>query len=85
LWYDYESLLKTEPKSYETYKKIFVAVGEEDGIMKRVARELYDKLEKQKGSNTQLYYKYLEQQDHGDALHLAVYDAFEKLFKKEGE
>ncbi|PVW17010.1 alpha/beta hydrolase [Marixanthomonas spongiae] len=83
LWYDYESLLKKEPKPYDTEKSIYVAVGEEGSVMKRVAKQLYKKLQKNKKGNTSLYYHFLEKQDHGDALHLAVYDAFEKLFASE--
>jgi|TARA_R100000479_G_scaffold34767_1_gene15178 hypothetical protein len=80
LWYDYESLLKREPQLYDTEKSIYVAVGEEGNVMKRVAKQLHKKLEKNKKNNTSLYYHFLKEQDHGDALHLAVYDAFEKLF-----
>jgi len=80
LWYDYESLLKMQPVSYTSDKKIYIAVGEEGTIMKRVAVALYDKLKEEKKGNTKLYYKFLKEQDHGDALHLAAYDAFEKLF-----
>lgn len=82
LWYDYESLLKMQPVTYTSEKKIYIAVGEEGDIMKRVAEELYDKLKKEKKRNTKLYYKFLKEQDHGDALHLAAYDAFEKLFSE---
>jgi len=85
LWYDFESLLKMQPKDYIEKKKVFIAVGEEGKIMKRVADELYLKLKKLKNKNTQLYFKFLDDQNHGDALHLAVYDAFEKLFKTENK
>ena len=50
--------------------------------MERTAKALYEKLNKLKTTDTRLYFKFLEKRDHGDALHLAVYDAFEKLFKK---
>jgi len=33
-----------------------------------------------KKDNTALYFQFLKDQNHGDALHLAVYHAFEKLF-----
>jgi len=82
LWYDYESLLQRTPVTYTSQKKIFVAVGEEGKVMKRVAKELYDKLKNDKETNTEIYYKFLKEQDHGDALHLAVYHAFEKLFSE---
>jgi hypothetical protein len=82
LWYDYESLLKSTPQPYQTNKSIFISVGEEGDWMKRVAKELYEKLEKSNNKNTQLYYKFLKDQDHGDALHLAVYSAFQKMFSE---
>ncbi|MEZ4778408.1 MAG: alpha/beta hydrolase-fold protein [Flavobacteriaceae bacterium] len=82
LWYDYESLLKIQPKEYSSEKKILIAVGEEGIIMKRVADELYLKLKKINNPYTKLYFKFLDKQDHGDALHLAVYDAFEKMFSE---
>lgn len=82
LWYDYESLLKSTPQPYQTNKSIFVAVGEEGDWMKRVAKELYEKLEKSNNKNTKLYYKFLKDQDHGDALHLAVYSAYEEMFSE---
>ncbi len=80
LWYDFESLLKSEPVEYTSKKQIYVAVGEEGAWMKRVAKELYNKLNKVKKENTNLNYQFLENQNHGDALHLAVYGAFEKMF-----
>jgi hypothetical protein len=29
---------------------------------------------------TKLYFGFFEKQNHGDVLHVAVYDAFEKIF-----
>ena len=51
--------------------------------MERIAKELYDKLKLLKKENTNLYFEFFEEQNHGDALHLAVYSAFEKIFNKE--
>ncbi|WP_025742959.1 alpha/beta hydrolase [Aquimarina pacifica] len=85
LWWDDESLLKHMPNSYSTKKSIFIAVGKEGEIMERTAKELYAKLNLNKKENTNLYFEFLEKQDHGDALHLAVYSAFEKIFKTEKE
>lgn len=82
LWWDDESLLDFEPVSYTAPKSIYIAVGKEGPIMERVAKELYDKLDVSKTDNTTLHYAFFEKQDHGDALHLAVYDAFEQLFRK---
>lgn len=81
LWWDDESLLNEELAIDEKISSIYVAVGHEGSIMERVARELYDKIKAIKSKDTPLFFKYLAEQDHGDALHLAVYHAFENIFK----
>ncbi len=83
LWWNNESLLIIDPKEYQTKKSIYIAVGKEGEVMERTAKELYEKLNIKKKGNTELFYKFYEKQNHGDALHLAVYDAFEKIFKTE--
>ncbi|WP_428743549.1 alpha/beta hydrolase [Tenacibaculum sp.] len=83
LWWDDESLLTYQPTSYTSKKSIFISVGKEGPIMERVANELYNKLKLHKKENTNLFFEFFEQQNHGDALHLSVYKAFEKIFKKE--
>jgi len=83
LWWDDESLLKYTPTLYTSKKSIFISVGKEGQVMERTAKELYDKLELLKNANTNLYFEFFEKQNHGDALHLAVYNAFEKIFKKD--
>lgn len=85
LWWGDESLYNYTPKSYSSKKSIYIAVGKEGEIMEREAAELYEKLKLLKKDNTALYYQYFEQLSHGDALHLAVYDAFVKIFDEEGE
>jgi predicted alpha/beta superfamily hydrolase len=81
LWWNNESLLAFKPKKYQSKKSIYIAVGKEGKVMERTAKELYDKLNKEKKNNTELFYQFFEKQNHGDALHLAVYNAFEKIFK----
>jgi predicted alpha/beta superfamily hydrolase len=83
LWWDDESLLKYTPVSYNTSKSIYIGVGKEGEIMERIAKELYIKLQPSDSGNTNVYFEYFEEQNHGDALHLAVYDAFEKIFRRE--
>jgi predicted alpha/beta superfamily hydrolase len=80
LWWDDESLLTYNPKLYSSKKSIFIAVGKEGNIMERTANALYNKLNLLKKENTNLYFQFFENQNHGDALHLAVYNAFEKIF-----
>ncbi|BDS15271.1 alpha/beta hydrolase [Aureispira anguillae] len=81
LWWNKESLLKETPIDYQSKKSIYIAVGKEGKVMERTAKELYDKLHLEKKKDTQLFFEFFEKQNHGDALHLAVYSAFEKLFQ----
>jgi hypothetical protein len=82
LWWDNESLLKYTPSLYQSKKSIYIAVGKEGKIMERIAKELYDKLNQHKKQNTKLYFEFFEEQNHGDVLHLAVYQSFGKIFNK---
>lgn len=79
LWWDNQSLLDLEFAKYERSKNVYVAVGDEGKVMKRDAKKLYKKLKKKKLSSEVLGFKYLKEQNHGDALHLAVYHAFEAM------
>ena len=81
LWWDKESLLKYNPKNYTSQKSIYIAVGKEGEIMEREAKALYTKLNSIKKENTKLFFQFFEKQNHADVLHLATYNAFEKLFK----
>jgi len=82
LWWDDGSLLTKNFDMTLAPKSIYLAVGKEGEVMERVAQELHLKLRKLALPSTTLFYKFLEGQDHGDALHIAVYDAFEKMFRK---
>ncbi|WP_313114351.1 alpha/beta hydrolase [Aequorivita sediminis] len=85
LWWDDENLLDENPKTYSSKKSIYIAGGKEGEVMERTAKELYDKLNKNKEQNTDLTYKFLEDKTHGDALHIAVYYAFENIFEQKQE
>ncbi|EDP70388.1 hypothetical protein FBALC1_06513 [Flavobacteriales bacterium ALC-1] len=81
LWWDNQSLLKLEPKSYSSEKKIYIGVGKEGKIMEEDAKQLYEKLNSDKKENTEVHFGFFEKLDHGDTLHLAVYAAFDTLFR----
>jgi uncharacterized protein len=83
LWWDNESLLQKKLPAAAGTKSVYVAAGKEGPVMERDARGLYEKLKALNPQNPRLFHHYFEAQSHGDALHLAVYDAFEKLFKVE--
>jgi len=85
LWWDDEKLLDFELTSYISTKSIYIAGGKEGEIMERTAKELFDKLKKYQKQNTNLYYEFLEDKTHGDALHIAIYNAFGKFFKQKKE
>ena len=82
MWWDEESLLGTTPMPYTSNKGIYIAVGKEGPVMEKGAKDLFEKLEESKTNTTQLFFKYFENLDHGDTLHLAVYEALKELFKK---
>ena len=81
LWWDDESLLQLDLANVSKVNAIYIGVGKEGPIMERVAKELEVKLRASIGGDTKLYFNFFPNQAHGDALHLAVYDAFTKIFK----
>ncbi len=83
LWWDDESILKLETPVLKNVNAIYIGVGKEGPIMERVAQELELKLKAGLSPETKLNFSFFPDQDHGDALHLAVYDAFSKIFKVE--
>ena len=85
MWWNDEKLLQTKPKPYDSNKSIYIAVGKEGETMERTTKELYNKLNKNKKENTTLFFKFMKNKTHGDALHNAVYNAFELIFKIEKE
>ena len=81
LWWDGESLLASERKPFSSRKSVHIGVGQEGETMERVARELHGKIAKGKPANLRLSFRHHPQLDHGDTLHLAVYDAFQAIFR----
>ncbi|MFK7770482.1 MAG: alpha/beta hydrolase [Saprospiraceae bacterium] len=89
LWWDDQTLLKVEPvflkPDFQKELSIFIGVGNEDKykVMETDARALFTILEKEKKENVKTHFQFFENLTHGDILHLAVYEAFKVLFKKE--
>lgn len=79
LWWDDKSLLDMEFAAYTEEKSIYITLGDEGKIMKKDAKALYKKLRKSDNPMKLLEHKYLKEQNHGDALHLGVYNAFEAM------
>ena len=82
LWWDDEKLLKQKLEKSLKGKSIYIGGGKEGATMERLAQSLFYKLSLEKKTEVRLFFQYFDKQDHGDTLHLAVYDAFEKLFKE---
>lgn len=80
LWWDSENLLKSKPEIHPETANIFVSVGKEGEVMERTARELFQLLKNQPFPKTKLYFQFMEDKNHGDALHQSVYNAFEKFY-----
>ncbi len=80
LWWDDESLLQVSSADLSSVNAVYIGVGEEGPTMKRVAEELFEKLRNDKSIKENISYRYFPELDHGDTLHLAVYDAFESIF-----
>ena len=85
LWWDDESLLEFTPVKAPLHKSVYIGVGKEGEIMERVAKALYDKVRAQEIKNYSVYFNLFEKLSHGDTLHLAAYDAFNKVFHSEKE
>jgi len=81
LWWDDESLLELVPSKASTSKSIYIGVGKEGQYMERVSKELFEKFKAKGTENDSIYFNFFEDLSHGDTLHLAVYDAFNKLFR----
>jgi len=81
LWWDDEKLLEKKMAFSDSKKSIYIAGGKEGEVMERTAKELYNKIKESKNENNKLFYEFIEDKTHGDALHIAVYNAFEKLFE----
>ncbi len=84
LWWDDEKILKQEPVKSESKKVIYIAGGKEGEVMERTARALFEKLQSEANPESRVYFEFMEDKTHGDALHIAVYHAFEMMFG-EGE
>lgn len=81
IWWDNESVLSLTPKKPKKDTAVYIAVGKEGETMETGAKKLYSKLKNNSSGYTHVYFKHLQHQSHGDALHLAVYDSFEKIFR----
>lgn len=81
LWWDDQSLLSSMVMSpLEAQKTVYLAVGKEGEEMESVAKLLHEKLKAINEDELRIHFDYLEDMNHGNILHLAVYRAFERFF-----
>ncbi|MFA0812529.1 alpha/beta hydrolase [Microbulbifer epialgicus] len=79
LWWSGESLLTDLPEDCCDAKSVYIGVGKEGEVMERLANRLFSKLNTEKNKG-EVHFGYFEELGHGDTLHLAVYDAFDRIF-----
>ncbi len=84
LWWDEESLLSEIPATVHYPTSVFVAVGEEGRVMKRVARQLH-RSTTPRNNIDEIHFDFIKGHDHADVLHLAVYEAFREMGKSSTE
>lgn len=81
LWWDDRSLLSNYPNPILDQKKtVYLAVGKEGEEMESVAKQLYQKLKVLSKEELRIHFDYLEDLNHANILHMAVYRAFERFF-----
>jgi predicted alpha/beta superfamily hydrolase len=84
LWWDNQSLLEhlyslhISKVGFLKKKSIYIAVGKEGKIMEKDAKTLFKEVRHL--TNTDVTFEYFKGSNHANILHLAVYNAFEKLF-----
>lgn len=81
LWWDKESLLKTNLASFKKKMTVYIAVGKEGKIMEDDAKSLHE-LIKSKLINGIIQFEYISHKEHGNIFHQAVANAFEFFEKK---
>ena len=86
LWWDNESLLSIQPKikapDFQQNTFVYVAVGKEGKTMENDAKKLVELLRKNNPKYLHVHFDYLNNKNHADIFHQAVYNAFLNLKEK---
>lgn len=77
MWWDAGSLFNKQPAIFENDPSIFIAVGKEGPNMETNAMKLYVSILQQIRDETKIGFSFMPDKDHGDALHLGLYQALE--------
>ncbi|HMI08745.1 MAG TPA: alpha/beta hydrolase-fold protein [Flavobacterium sp.] len=96
LWWDNGSLLNQNPEilnpAFKQQTDIYISVGKEGPTPTRIPRIMEDdanglaeKIKSPKSKNTNVYFDYLPQEDHGTILHQAVSNGFRLLYPQQGK
>jgi predicted alpha/beta superfamily hydrolase len=87
LWWDNESLLSIQPKikarSFHQNTYVYVAAGKEGKIMENDAKKLVALLRAGNPKYLRVHFDYLNDKNHADIFHQAVYNAFLNLKEKQ--
>ena len=83
MWWDKGSLFDKQPANFENNPSIFIAVGREGPNMESNAMKLYVSILQQIRDETKVGFSFMEDKDHGDALHLGLYTALEFFNRSE--
>ena len=85
LWWNKESLLSHPVTVSEGNLNIYIGVGGEGSTMIRLAASLSDKLNQAYKNKNATSFKYFEELNHGDALHLATYEGLKSIFSENAD
>ncbi len=86
IWWDNESLWTFLPKFKPANKSIYIAVGKkEHELMLKTAKRLGEELVTQNVAGFRVHFNLLQNENHADIFHLALYDGFNWVFKQEGK
>lgn len=81
LWWNNESIFQMKAAARQEAPEVYIAVGNEEKVMKDDAKKLVSVLNTQ-DKKIKIHFKYFPRENHATILHLAVYDAFETFAKK---
>jgi uncharacterized protein len=86
IWWDDESLWTFLPKFKPANKSIYIAVGKkEHELMVKTAKRLGEELATQNVAGFRVHCNLLQNENHADIFHLALYHGFNWVFKQEGK
>ncbi len=84
IWWDNESMWTFLPKFKPASKSVYIAIGKkEHELMVKTAKRLGEELATQNVAGFRVHFNLLQNENHADIFHLALYDGFNWVFKRE--